>query len=102
MDLEHEKRLTAVEQRAKSNSHRIDEVEKVVGEIHEMSKTMVLLCEQSKTTKDTVDGLREDVNNLKGEPGENWKASTRALFSAVLGVIGAAIGAGIIYLLNLS
>jgi hypothetical protein len=33
MDLEHEKRLTEVEARAKSNSHRIDEVEADVKEI---------------------------------------------------------------------
>lgn len=101
MDLEHEKRLTEVEQRAKSNSHRLEKVEKIVDEIHEMSKTMVLLCEQSKTTNETVESLRDDVNNLKSEPGERWKASTKALFSAALGAIGTALGAGIIYLLTM-
>jgi len=34
MDLEHEKRLTEVEQRAKSNQHRIDKLEPIVEEIH--------------------------------------------------------------------
>jgi hypothetical protein len=33
MDLEHEKRLTEVEARAKSNSHRLDDVEAEVKEI---------------------------------------------------------------------
>lgn len=102
MDLEHEKRLTEVEQRAKSNSHRIEKMEKIVDEIHEMSTTMVRLCEQSKTTNETVESLRDDVNNLKSEPAERWKASTKALFNAALGAIGTAIGGGIIYLITTS
>lgn len=102
MDLEHEQRLTAVEERAKSNTHRIDKLEKVIDEIHEMSTTMVRLCEQSKTTNETVESLREDVNELKSEPGKNWKSSTRTLYNAVLGAIGTAIGAGIVYLIYMS
>lgn len=100
MDLDHEKRLTEVEQRAKSNTHRIDKMEKIVDEIHEMSKTMVILCEQSKTTNETVESLRTDVNNLKSEPGEHWKSSTKVLFNAIIGAIGTSIGVGIIYLLT--
>lgn len=101
MDLEHEQRLTAVEERAKSNTHRLDKMEKIVDEIHEMSKTMVMLCEQSKTTNDTVESLRDDVNTLKSEPGKLWKASTKTLLNAVIGAIGAALGAGVIYLVSM-
>lgn len=99
MDLEHEQRLTAVEERAKSNTHRLDKMEKIVDEIHEMSTTMVRLCEQSKATNETVESLRDDVNNLKSEPGERWKSSTKALFNAALGAIGTALGGGVIYLI---
>lgn len=100
MDLEHEKRLTEVEQRSKSNSHRIENIEKMTEEIHELSKTMVVLCEHIKNTNDTVENLRDDVNNLKQEPGERWKASTKALFNAALGAIGTALGGGLIYLIS--
>lgn len=34
----HERRITAVEERAKSNTHRIDKLESVVEEIHTMSQ----------------------------------------------------------------
>lgn len=41
--IEIEHRITEVEQRAKSNTHRIDKLEPIVEEIHTMSKTMVQL-----------------------------------------------------------
>ena len=46
LDVEH--RLTEVEQRAKSNSHRLEELEPVVKEIHIMSNTMIQLVEEVK------------------------------------------------------
>ena len=48
MDLEHEQRLTKVEERSKSNQHRINDLEQIAVEIHTMSKSMVVLCEQMK------------------------------------------------------
>ena len=41
IDIEH--RLTDVENRAKSNTHRLDKLEPIVDEIHTMSNTMVQL-----------------------------------------------------------
>ena len=65
MDLEHEKRLTEVEQRAKSNSHRIEKLEGITEEIHELSKTMALLCEQMKTTSDNVEELSQKMDEIE-------------------------------------
>ena len=55
MDLEHEKRLTEVEQRAKSNSHRIEKVELVVEEIHNMSEILVEMTAEMKHTNENVE-----------------------------------------------
>ena len=38
-------RLTKVEERSKSNTHRLEKLEPIVGEIHTMSKTMIQLVE---------------------------------------------------------
>ena len=48
MDLEHEKRLTAVEERSKSNTHRLDKLEPIVDEIHTMSETLVEMASEMK------------------------------------------------------
>ena len=39
MDLDHERRLTEVEERAKSNSHRIDEIERRQDNLDELVGT---------------------------------------------------------------
>ena len=47
-ETEMEHRLTEVESRSKSNTHRIDKLERVTEEIHTMSTTMIQLVEEVK------------------------------------------------------
>lgn len=80
MDLQHEQRLTVVEQRAKSNSHRIEQLEKITTEIHELSKNMLLLCEQSKNTSEDVRELKNRVGNIEDEPGSKHRFMVEKLW----------------------
>lgn len=96
-DLTYEHRLTVVEQRSKSNTHRLDELEPIVKEIHNMSETLVEITSEMKHTNSTVNSINEKVEKLEQEPGNRWKDSTRAVFNAILGAIGAAIAAGIFW-----
>lgn len=107
MDLEHEKRLTSVEERAKSNGHRLDRLEPVVKEIHVMSETLVNISTEMKhinrnveETNKKVDETNKKVDEIEREPAKRWKDSTKAIFNAFLGAIGAAAAGGIIYLLS--
>ncbi len=102
MDLEHEKRLTEVEQRAKSNTHRLDKLEPIVEEIHNMSETLVEMTAEMKYTNRNVEEIKEKVDVMEQEPAKRWKDSTRALFNAFLGAIGTAIAGGLIYLLTMT
>ena len=101
MDLEHEKRLTEVEQRAKSNTHRVEKLEPIVEEIHKMSETLVEMTSEMKHTNKNVEEIKNKVELMEQEPGKRWKESTRAIFNAFLGAIGAAIAGGIIYILTI-
>ncbi len=101
MDLEHEKRLTEVEQRSKSNTHRLDKLEPIVNEIHTISRTMVEMTTELKHTNNTIEKMSEKVESLENEPAKRWKDSTKAIFNAFLGALGSAIAAGIIYLLTI-
>lgn len=60
----HERRITAVEERAKSNTHRIDKLESVIEEIHTMNQTMVQLVEEVKHTNENVCALDEKVDSM--------------------------------------
>ena len=59
-----ERRLTRVEARAKSNTHRIDKLEPIVEEIHTMSETMVQLVEEVKHTNENVCALDEKIDSM--------------------------------------
>lgn len=100
-DLEIEKRLTTVEERSKSNTHRIDRLEPIVEEIHRMSETLVEITNEMKHTNDSIKQIGYKVDSLEKEPGQKWKDSTKMLFNAILGSIGAAVAAGIIYILTM-
>lgn len=100
MDLVHEKRLTEVEQRAKSNTHRLNELEPIVKEIHNMSETLVEMTAEMKHTNRNVEEIKEKVEVMEQEPADRWRDSTRALFNAFLGAIGTAVAGGLIYILT--
>lgn len=92
-----ERRLTRVEARAKSNTHRIDKLEPIVEEIHTMSETMVQLVEEVKHTNENVCALDEKIDSMDARvdvmeraPAEDAKKYKSA---AVTTIIGTAVGA---------
>lgn len=91
-------RLSAVEQRSKSNSHRLDAVEKNTEAVNHMATSVAVMAERMEITGDKVDGLCSDVQDLKAEPGKRWKfVVEKAVYiavSAVMGYILAKFGLG--------
>lgn len=102
VDVEH--RLTCIEARAKSNTHRLDKLEPIVNEIHTMSNTMVQLVQEVKHTNETVGALDEKIDRMDGRvdemeraPADNVKnykmTAVTAIISTVVGaLVAAAIG----------
>lgn len=102
VDVEH--RITEVEQRAKSNTHRLDKLEPIVDEIHTMSNTMVQLVQEVKHTSEAVVSLDEKVDRMDSRvddmeraPGREWSNARRALVSAVTGGIVTFLITGLLY-----
>lgn len=91
-------RLSAVEQRSKSNSHRLDAVEKNTEAINHLATSVAVMAERMEVTGAKVDGLCSDVQDLKAEPGKRWKfVVEKAVYiavSAVMGYILAKFGLG--------
>lgn len=103
MDLEHEKRLTAVEERSKSNSHRIDELEDTSKSINRLATSMEVMAEKQGQMVDTVDRLDGKVEKLGGKvetmeskPGKRWEGlvdkAIWAFAAAVIAYILAHLG----------
>ena len=91
-------RLAAVEQRCKSNSHRLDGLEKNTEAVNQLATSVAVMAEKMEATGDKVDGLCNDVKDLKAEPGKKWKfVVEKAIYiavSAVMGFILAKFGLG--------
>lgn len=96
MDLEHEKRLTEVEARSKSNAHRLDEVEKRQDSLDDLVSTVKVLADREKRVEDDVGEIKNDVKEMKEKPGKRWEGVVEkviliivtAVFTFVLAKIG--------------
>ena len=103
-ETEMEHRLTEVEARSKSNTHRIDKLERVTEEIHTMSNTMIQLVEEVKHTNETVSSLDQKVekmdsrvDDMERAPGQEWSNAKRTVFNTVVGGLIGAITTGLIW-----
>lgn len=103
-ELEIEHRLTEVEQRSKSNTHRLDKLEPIVEEIHTMSNTMVQLVQEVKHTNEAVSSLdakvdRMDsrVDDMEKAPAKEWSSVKKTAFNTILGAIAGFFVAGLIW-----
>ena len=105
-EIEIEHRLTDVESRAKSNTHRLDKLEPIVGEIHTMSQTMVKLVEEVRHTNETVcsldakvDRMDSRVDDMERAPAEDAKKYKSTAVTAIISTIAGAFATGIIVLI---
>lgn len=72
MDLEHERRLTEVETRSKSNSHRLDKVEASTEAINRLATSMEVMAQRQEQVVEKVDKLDTAVTALEEKPGKRW------------------------------
>ena len=105
-EIEIEHRLTDVESRAKSNTHRLDKLEPIVGEIHTMSQTMVKLVEEVRHTNETVcsldakvDRMDSRVDDMEKAPAEDAKKYRITAITAIISTVAGALATGIIMLI---
>lgn len=96
MDFEHEKRLTEVEERSKSNSHRIDTIEKRQDNLDELVGTVKVLAVREENVENDVKEIKNDVKSLTGKSGRRWDGMVdkiiMILVAAVVGFMLALIG----------
>lgn len=92
MDLEHESRLTAVEERSKSNTHRIDKLEGTTEAINRLATSMEVMAERQEQCVTSVGSLDSKVSTLDGKvtaleqkPAKRWDGMVDKAISALIG-----------------
>ena len=88
MDMEHERRLTEVESRSKSNTKRLDEMEKRQDDLDELVSTVKVLAVREENVESDVKEIKSDVKILTSKPGKRWDSIVE---KALLVVVGAVI-----------
>ena len=96
MDLEHERRLTEVEERAKSNSHRLEKLEESTEAINRLATSMEVMAERQEQVVDTVGKLDSKVTALEEKPAKRWDGLVDkivwAVAAALIGFVLAQVG----------
>lgn len=93
MDLEHERRLAAVEERSKSNSHRLGKVEAQTEAIKELATSVALMAQKTEAMDGKLETVADKVEEINEKPGKRWNA-------LVENIIWAIAAAGVTYILT--
>ena len=87
MDLEHEKRLTEVEARSKSNVKRLDDVEKRQDNFDKLVISVEKLALKEQNVENDVKEIKKDVKEMKESPGKLWKGIVEKALYTVVGAV---------------
>ena len=87
MDLTHEQRLTSVEERAKSNSHRLEEVEKRQDKLDELVSAVNVLAVREQNVENDVKEIKSDVKTLASKPAQRWESTVDKVIMTIVGII---------------
>lgn len=89
MDMEIEHRLTEVESRSKSNTHRLDEMEKRQDDLDELVSTVKVLADREVRVENDVKEIKDDVKSIKQKPIKRWDSIVDKI---ILTIVAAIIG----------
>ena len=89
MEIEFEHRLTEVEERPKSNKHRLDEVEKRQDNLDDLVSTVKVLAVREENVENDVKEIKSDVKSLTGKPAKRWDNLINQIITVlVAGIVG--------------
>ena len=91
-----EHRLTEVEARSKSNTKRLDEVEKRQDDLDDLVTTVKVLATREENVESDVKEIKRDVKDMASNSGKRWDELVDkiiwAIAAAVVGFVIAQIG----------
>ena len=87
MELNFEHRITAVEDRSKSNSKRLDEVERRQDNLDKLATSVEVLATKEASVEQDVKEIKTDVKALASKPGKRWDALIDKALWAVVGAV---------------
>lgn len=79
--MDEKERLVAVEERAKSNTKRLDEAERKIEDIHDLTYSIKELATETKRLREDVNKIDGRLNTIEEKPAKNWENLTRTILT---------------------
>ena len=95
-EIEVERRLTETEARSRSNTHRLDEIERRQDNLEKLVTSVEVLATRMQGLETTLAEVRIDVRAIMEKPGKRWETFlwelAKLLIAAVVGFAFARFG----------
>ena len=91
MDLEHEKRLSDVENRAKSNTRRLDKLEESTEAINRIATSVEVMATKQEGMANTLDRLDGTIEDIKSKPAKRWEGIVEKIILTIVGLLVGAL-----------
>ena len=85
-------KLAEIDARCKSNSHRIESLERDHESLKSLTTSVAVMAEKIGTVESNVNDIKESVDILKAVPGKKWESiAEKVLWLVIGGIVAAAL-----------
>ena len=92
------KEMTETTSRSKSNTHRLDDVERRLDDNEKLVTSVALMAQKQDAMEGDIREIKTDVKSLADKPAKRWEMLTTtviaALATGIIGYLLAAAGLG--------
>ena len=83
-DTDLREKVAHLEEREKSNTHRIDGLEEKVENIHELASSVKLLASETKAMREDVNDMNARLKMVEEKPGKEYEETKKKIIDKVL------------------
>lgn len=92
LDMEH--RITSLEDRCKSNTHRLDKLEESTTVLNRLATAVEVMATKQDTMGESVERLEGKVDSLETKPAKRWDGLVDKILLVLAGAFVAWIASG--------
>ena len=82
---EFNRRLSETESRSKSNTHRLDELERWQHDQHQLISSVAVMAEKQTRIEEDVGEMKKDVKSILDKPAKRWESVVTKILTALAG-----------------
>ena len=92
LDMEH--RITSLEDRCKSNTHRLDKLEESTTVLNRLATAVEVMATKQDTMGESVERLEGKMDSLEAKPGKRWEGLIDKILLVLAGAFVAWLATG--------